>query len=132
MPRILRNTGFDGRMFLTESEWETYCRRKPVRYIRKDKEPVCRICGEPAAPENPFQHAHIVGFDIGVIDLALTPDFLDSNANIVTAHRTSCNKETELDLHGSMSHLRSLGVTELPKFLPEFIHELWRAKESRQ
>jgi len=126
MPRILRNTGFDGRMFLEESEWRTYCRRKPVRYIRKDREAACRICGKPGVAENPFQHAHIVSFDIGVIDLALTPDFLDSDANIVTAHRTACNKATELDLRGSMSHLQSLGVKELPPFLPEVIHEIWR------
>jgi hypothetical protein len=69
MKKIVRNTGFDGRTFLTESEWLTYCRRKPVRYIRKAKEAVCRICRKPGTPDNPFQNAHIISFDIGVIDL---------------------------------------------------------------
>jgi hypothetical protein len=125
MKQTVRNTGFDGRTFLTESEWRTYCRRKPVRYIRKGKEAVCRVCGKPATTDNPFQNAHVISFDIGVIDLALTPDFLDSDANIVTAHRLACNKATELDLRGSMTHLRSLGIRDLPAFLPNYIHDMW-------
>jgi hypothetical protein len=124
--KIIRNTGFDGRMFLTESEWQTYCRRKPVRYIRKRKELVCRVCGKIATADNAFQNAHIISFDMGVIELALTPDFLDSDANIVTAHRIACNKATELDLRASMAQLRSVGVQELPAFLPDHIHETWR------
>jgi hypothetical protein len=125
--KIMRNTGFDGRTFLTEAEWQTYCRRKPVRYIRKRKDEVCRVCGKSATADNSFQNAHIISFDIGVIDLALTPDFLDSDANIATAHRITCNKATELDLHASMARLRSLvGVQELPAFLPDHIHETWR------
>ena len=126
MPKRVRNTGFDGRTFLSESEWCTYCRRKPVRYIRKRKEAVCNVCGKPATTDNPFQNAHVISFDIGVIDLALTPDFLDSDANIVTAHRLACNKATELDLRGSMARLRSLVLTDLPAFLPYYIHEMWR------
>jgi hypothetical protein len=126
MPTNIRNAGFDGRTFLSESEWRTYCRRKPVRYIRKRKEAVCHVCGKPATTDNPFQNAHVISFDIGVIDLALTPDFLDSDANIVTAHRLTCNKATELDLRGSMARLRSLGIPSLPAFLPDDIHELWR------
>jgi len=127
MPKIARNIGFESRTFLTESEWHTYCRRKPVRYIRKKKQTVCEVCRTPPSAGNGFQNAHIIGFDIGVIELALTPDFLDSDANIVTAHQITCNKATELDLRGSMTRLRSLGVTELPKFLPNFIHEMWRS-----
>lgn len=126
MQRIARNTGFDGRMFLIATEWQTYCRRKPVRYIRKMKEDVCHVCGASSAKDNPFQNAHIVGFDMGVIELALTPDWLDSDANIVTTHRTACNKATELDLHGAMTHLHSIGVEELPDFLPDHIHAMWR------
>ena len=29
------NLGFDGRVFLTEAEHQTYLRRKPVRFVRK-------------------------------------------------------------------------------------------------
>jgi hypothetical protein len=32
LPDIPINIGFDGRMFLTKEEWDTYRRRKPVRY----------------------------------------------------------------------------------------------------
>jgi hypothetical protein len=129
---VARNTGFDGRVFLTAAEWETFCRRKPVRYIRKRKESVCQVCGLPSTPDNPLQNAHVISFDVGVIDLALTPDYLDSDANIVSAHRNHCNKASELDLQRSMVHLSSLGIAELPKFLPPFIHELWLAARSRR
>ncbi len=123
--KVKRNTGFDRRIFLTAAEWDTFCRRKPVRYIRKSKERVCQVCGLPATPGNPLQNAHIISFDVGVIDLALTPDYLDSDTNIVSAHRNQCNKAAELDLQRSMIHLGSQGITELPTFLPRFIHELW-------
>lgn len=91
MSRIPRNIGFDGRMFLDEAEWLTYCRRKPVRYIRRPRA-ACQVCGRPGSLRNPLQSAHIIGFDVGVIDLGLTPEFLDSEKNIVTAHRRACNK----------------------------------------
>ena len=112
-------------MFLYEAEWSTYCRRKPVRYIRTDKTSTCQVCGQPGSAENPLQNAHIIGFDVGVIDLGLTPEFLDSDKNIVTAHRRTCNKRVELDLQGSMDRLRDLGVRELPEYLPAIIHENW-------
>jgi hypothetical protein len=85
------------------------------------------VCGQPGSPENPLQKAHIIGFDVGVIDLGMTPDFLDSEKNIVTAHRRSCNRQSELNLKGSMGRLRDLGVTELPKYLPAAIQEAWDA-----
>lgn len=78
---------------------------------------------------NGFQNAHIIGFNIGVIDLGLTPEFLDSDDNIVTAHRIACNKATELDLRGSIGRLRSIGVRELPHFLPDCIHEIWQSTD---
>jgi hypothetical protein len=96
--RIARNKGFADRVFLTSAEWDTFCRRRPVRYIHKRKEPICQVCGLPPTPDNPLQNAHIISFDIGVIDLALTPDYLDSDANILSAHRNHCNKASELDL----------------------------------
>jgi hypothetical protein len=125
MSRIQRNIGFGGRMFLDKAEWLTYCRRKPVRYIRTAKAAVCQVCGLPGSSENPLQNAHIIGFDVGVIDLGMTPEFLDSEKNIVTAHRRTCNKQSELGLQDSMSRLRDLGVKELPQYLPAAIHEAW-------
>ena len=52
------NLGFDGRRFLTASEWKTYLRRRPVRYIRKGKRAVCEICGRAGTPDDPLQNAH--------------------------------------------------------------------------
>lgn len=131
MSRIPRNVGFDARMFLDEAEWLTYCRRKPVRYIRRPRARACQVCGLPGSPENPLRSAHIIGFDAGVIDLGLTPEYLDSQSNIVTAHRRDCNKQSELDLTDSMARLRALGVDELPKYLPTATIEAWvRAAET--
>jgi len=110
-------------MFLTEAEWLTYCRRKPVRYIRTPKTDVCQVCPLAGSPDNPLQNAHIIGFDVGVIDLGLTPEFLDSDENIITAHRQSCNKQSELDLQKSMEQLWDRGVRDLPSYLPAVIHE---------
>lgn len=125
MPRNERNVGFDGRMFLHESEWVTYCRRKPVRYIRRPRGATCSLCGASGSPDNPLQSAHRIGFDVGVIDLGLTPEFLDSEKNIVTACRRKCNRQSELDLTTSMARLRELGVQGLPKYLPAAMREVW-------
>jgi hypothetical protein len=127
MPEISRNLGFDGRVFLNETEWQTYLRRKPVRYIRKKKREVCEVCGHAGSPDNPLQHAHIISFDVGVIELALTPDYLDQDTNIRTAHRTVCNQNSELNLRDSMIRLRAMGIRDLPEFLPRHIQELWCA-----
>jgi hypothetical protein len=131
MTRNRCNLGFDGRQFLLEAEWTTYRRRKPVRYIRKPKASMCEVCGRPGTADNPLQNAHGIGFDVGVIDLALTPEYLDSDENIKTAHRKTCNQAVELDLVGSMNRLKGLGVRELPAFLPDTVHELWRIYERR-
>lgn len=133
MSRAPRNIGFGDRMFLEYAEWATYRRRKPVRYIRRPKAAVCQVCGLPGTNENPLQSAHRIGFDIGVIDLGMTPEFLDSDMNIVTAHRCGCNKKSELDIPGSLLRLRDLGVVELPPYLPAAIKESWgRAINSEQ
>lgn len=121
----MSNLGFNGRKFLTEEEWQTYKRRKPVRYIRKGLMNVCEICGLPVKENDPFQNAHRIGFDLGIIHLALTPEFLDGNANIVTAHRTSCNKKAELNIEQAMALLLASGETEIPAFLPEKTQEIW-------
>ena len=125
--KLTCNIGFDGRTFLTEEEWRTYLRRKPVRYIRRATREFCEICGGGRDAENPFQHAHRIGFDIGVVRLALTPEFLDGEQNLVTAHRATCNKSAEFDLESSMRFLHKIGVRELPRFLPEETRALWLA-----
>ena len=70
--------------------------------------------------------AHVISFDMGVIELGLTPEFLDSEKNILTAHRRTCNKGCELDLIASMTRLRELGVKELPPYLPAATLDAWR------
>lgn len=107
-PLVEFNLGFGGRMFLSRDEWATYRRRKPVRYIRRNHGAKCAVCGNPASPDNPFQHAHQIGFKIGVIYLGLTPDYVDSKENIVTAHRRSCNQAAELDLRAPWDVCRLL------------------------
>jgi len=124
------NLGFEGRRFLREAEWMTYRRRKPVRYISKKKTEHCVECGRPETADNPLQNAHVIGFDVGVIDLALTPEYLDSDENIITAHRKTCNRASELDLIESMKRLKRLGVKDLPAFLPPTIQENWKAVQS--
>lgn len=124
---IKSNLGFGGRTFLTKDEWETYLKRKPVRYIKKKHSQTCEICNLPQTRTNPFQCAHKIGFQIGVVYLALTPEFVDSHDNIVTAHRQSCNISAELSLTESMRWLKSRGVESLPDFLPNEIHEIWKA-----
>ena len=121
------NIGFDNRQFLTEEEWDTFRRRKPVRYIKKQHTRKCTFCGRPPTDKNPFQHSHRIGFEVGVIYLGLTPEYVDSEKNVVTAHRTKCNASSELNLLAAMQLLKDGGVKALPKYLPEEIQELWRA-----
>ena len=114
-----RNLGFDGRIFLTESEWRTYLRRMPVRYIKKTKQAVCEICGRAPDDGNELQNAHKIGFGIGIAEFAFTPDFLDGDHNIVTAHKRICNRKAELSFDEIKKHLEDIGVMELPDFLPK-------------
>lgn len=91
--------GFDGRMFLTEEEHQTYLRRPPVRYASRDigKKPVrCEVCGEEANDGNPLQASHRVPFTLGVVKFKLTPEWLDGEHNLVWAHRKICNKGVEI------------------------------------
>jgi len=99
---------FDGRVFLLDSEWDTYMRRMPVRYIVKRHSRVCVHCGEPGSEDNPLQHSHMIPFGIGIKQFKLTPEYLDSSSNIVSAHRRICNKAVELsmvDIHALVSRL---------------------------
>jgi hypothetical protein len=123
---ILRNKGFDGRIFLTKEEWETYCRRKPVRYIRKQKITTCEICGKSEEQGNLFQNAHMIGFDFGITYLALTPDFLDLDIHIKTAHKINCNKKCELSLKQILIYLKkNNNIINLPNFLSHQILKEW-------
>ena len=124
--RVDCNLGFDGRQFLTEEEWRTYLRRKPVRYISKGKPDVCQLCGKLGTSDNPLQNAHRIGFDFGILNLALTPEYLDGDRNIVAAHRKTCNKSVEVDAEAAMQVLRNEGVRQIPSFLPEWVHATWR------
>ena len=119
------NIGFDERIFLTKQEWETYIRRMPVRYIRKRKKELCEICGKPPSKDNPFDSSHIIAFRIGVANFGLTPDFVDSDENIVTAHKKLCNSEAEITIQDVCKRLRSLGIEKLPDFLPNETLEAW-------
>ena len=90
--------GFDGRMFLTDVEHATYCRRLPVRYAAKGAGPkpkICDICGRPSELKNSLQAAHRIPFNLGVIRYRLTPEWLDRPENLVWAHRQICNKKAE-------------------------------------
>ena len=112
------NIGFGERVFLAEHEWSTYIKRMPVRYIKKKKDGICFVCGNSETQDNLFESSHIIGFRLGIVTLGLTPDFLDKDNNIVTAHKKTCNKTVELDLFDSCKRLRSLGIKDLPTFLP--------------
>ncbi len=125
MEKIKCNLGFDGRVFLSEAEWETYKKRKPVRYIKKKKPELCEICDEPEESNNPFENSHLIGFGLGITYLGLTPEYVDGYDNIVSAHRKECNSKAELSLLESCKELKSKGIKSLPAYLPKFVHEIW-------
>ena len=111
------NSGFDGRVYLYEYEWLTYQRRMPVRYIRKPHEGVCSICGQGPEVGNPLEHSHKIPFRVGIMQLALTPDFLDAKHNIVSAHKRGCNRAAEMDLSTCLAYLESSGFGQPPPFI---------------
>jgi hypothetical protein len=94
-------SGFDSRIFLTEAEFETYKRRRPVRHVRtglskaRPKLGHCEICGKPETTSNPLQAAHIIPF-AAVIWFGLTPDYVDRPENLKWAHRSGCNKAVSI------------------------------------
>jgi len=130
----LKWTGYDGRIFLTETEWHTYLRRPPVRFPRRDQpvaaDAICALCRRALEASGPLQLAHRIPFIRGVCVLALTPDLLDSDRNLVIAHRRLCNKEVELDLLESLRLLRQWGVTDLPTFLGPVVQDAWALSAS--
>ena len=124
------NVGFDDRIFLKKEEWQTYLRRMPVRYIKKKKREICEICGKPPTKDNPFESSHIIGFRVGVVVFGLTPDFLDHDDNIVTAHKKLCNSNAEKSTQEVCRILQSLEVDKLPEFLPSEILVEWERTNS--
>ncbi len=125
MDKIKENIGFENRIFLSKEEWETYLRRKPVRYIRKKKPDLCEICNKPPTKDDPLENSHIIGFRIGIIYFGLTPDYVDNNDNIVSAHKRICNKSAELDLFSVCKELKNRGIISIPEYLPSFIKDMW-------
>ncbi len=117
--------GFNDRIFLTKEEWHTYIRRMPVRYIRKKKNELCQICGKPPSKDNSFESSHIIGFKIGIVYFGLTPDFLDRDENIVSAHKRLCNSKAEITTQDVCKRLKSLGIKKLPHFLPDETLVAW-------
>ena len=124
------NIGFDDRIFLKKEEWQTYLRRMPVRYIKKKKREICEICGKPPTKDNPFESSHIIGFRVGVDVFGLTPNFLDHDDNIVTAHKKLCNSKAEKSTQEVCRILQSLEVDKLPEFLPSEILVEWERTNS--
>jgi len=110
--------GFDGRIFLTECEHDTYCRRLPVRYAAKNlgvKLGICSVCGRPATKENPLQAAHRIPFGAGIINFWLTPDWLDGPHNLVWAHKLTCNKKAEIPTKEIAEYLRQQFQIKIPE-----------------
>lgn len=105
-------------MFLSEESWITYTTiRMPVRYISKIKTKSCQICGNLPELNNPLQNAHIIGFNMGIKKLGLSPVFLDGDDNIISAHRKICNKKAELSYEASVDLIKNKYNQELPNYI---------------
>src|SRR2546422_9831632 len=121
--------GFDGRLTLTPEEWDTYQRRPPLRrtlaqYPDIRRPPTCgyRHCSVPAESSKPITLVHGIGFDFGVHELGLTPEWLDSPENLVGwAHAGNCNKRLGVpeELEPALRHLLALRQDYFPpSYLP--------------
>jgi len=129
--------GFDGRITLTSKEWETYQRRPPIRYtlsqygnIPRPTSCDYRHCSVPAKSAKRIASAHGIAFQFGIAKLGLTPDWLDSNENIVGwAHEGSCNNTLGVaeELEPAISHLLQLRPDyQPPDYLPSETHAIFR------
>ena len=119
------NIGFEDRVFLARAEWQTYLKRMPVRYIKKKKTEVCEICKKPPTKENPLENSHRIPFRKGIVEFALTPDFLDKDKNIISAHKRECNKSAELNNYEICKMLKMMNINQLPDFLPKDTLKIW-------
>src|SRR5437867_398338 len=110
--------GFKGRLTLTPDEWQTYQRRPPIRYSLSQYRNIPRPtscdyqhCPVPAKSTKRITLAHGIGFQFGIAKLGLTPDWLDSNDNLVGwAHEGICNKKLGVpeELEPAMRYLMRL------------------------
>ncbi len=80
---------------------------------------------KPEKEDNKFENSHIIGFGLGIIYLGLTPEYVDSHDNIITAHKKICNSKAELGLIGSCRELKNKGIKSIPTYLPQFVRDVW-------
>ena len=110
--RLKNNNKFDGRVWLTTDEWQTYRRTPPVRYVGSalPTTDTCSLCGQPFSITNPLTVAHRVPFSSGVIDWGLTPEWLNQAENLRATHRAVCNKHAELSDDEIALYLYDIGL----------------------
>jgi len=72
-----------------------------------------------------LQAAHRIPVQ-AVKDFAIRPEVLSRSDNFVWAHQRLCNKSVELKHEQVMWRLMSLGVRELPSFLPTETLKMWQ------
>src|SRR2546425_9460903 len=121
-------------LFLSEADWKPFYRYSPPREAAnssafkadhpKTPETTCNFCGLRETERNPLQAAHRIPAQ-AVKDFAIRPEVLSRSDNFVWAHQRLCNKSVELKHEQVMWRLMSLGVMELPSFLPKETLELW-------
>ena len=75
--------------------------------------------------KNPLENSHIIGFSLGIVYLGLTPEYVDNNVTIISAHRKRCNSKAVLNLLVSCKLLKARGIKSMPKHLPNFVHKIW-------
>jgi len=125
--------------FLSESDWKPFYRYSPPREAGnssafrddhpKTQDTTCWFCGLRETDTNPLQAAHRIPAQ-AVKDFGLRPEVLSRSDNFVWAHQRLCNKSVELKPEQVMWRLMSLGVKELPAFLPAKTLKIWE-EESR-
>ena len=72
-------------------------------------------------------NSHKIPFRRGIVEFALTPDFLDDYTNIISAHKRKCNKSAELNNFEICKTLKKMGIRELPSFLPKETLNIWNS-----
>ncbi len=122
------------RVFLSEAEWKFVQDHGPPRDAAdstafkanhpKTPETTCWFCGLREAAGNPLQAAHKIPAK-AVHLLALNPDVLKRSDNFEWAHQRLCNDAVELELRQIMWRLMSMGIKELPSFLPKERLKMW-------
>jgi hypothetical protein len=127
---IKSNTGFNGRTFLTEYEWNTYQKCLPETLIRKMKYPLSCECSTNVDGESSsnFKKSHKIKFNMGIIQLGLTPDFLDASLNVNVSHKNRIHPPIlqKINLKDAIEILiNEYKIDELPEYLPINIRKLF-------